>query len=59
MVLEEDFTSIAKIEKYINKRVLANVSEEGSMGRKRLRKKLTLLRKLRFEGIQSLIKLKH
>ena len=59
MAVEEDLTSIAEIEKYIDKRVLANVYEEGNDEKKAMIESLKLLRKLRFEGIQNLIKLKH
>ena len=59
MAVEEDLTSIAEIEKYINKRVLANVYEEGNDEKKTMIAKSETIGKLRFEGIQNLIKLKH
>ena len=46
MAVEEDFTSIAEIEKYINKRVLTNVSEEGNDGKKVLTAKFDNIEKI-------------
>ena len=46
MAVEEDFTSIAEIEKYINKRVLTNVSEEGNDGKKVLTAKFDTIEKI-------------
>ena len=45
MAVEEDFTSITKIEKYINKRVLANVSEEKNNEKKVLTEKFDNIEK--------------
>ena len=46
MAVEEDFTSIAEIEKYINKRVLANVYQEGNDGKKAMTAKSETIEKI-------------
>ena len=58
MAVEEDLTSIAAIEQYINKQVLTNVQTEEKGGKKRRLLNPRMSKKLKYEGIHNLTKSK-